>query len=228
MDNIVTLETAKALKAAGFPQPEPKEGQIWYGLIQRQEQPLFIIFDGDFFVDRYGNCYGKEAFENWGTFAPTATDILRQLGFSSMLEPISQGWMCTFRGYPYLHKENAAEASAKAFLESAKNGGYLEAETNCPGCMGPCGRCDESDGEGANVATKFGAYLDVNGNAYVGNIKNTTYLHMDMPEKYTRIYNENGGESVTPEDVKSAFENHTPKGSAFYFDSSETKEAFNE
>ena len=32
MKNLVSFETAKALKAAGFPQPEPEFGQFWYSL----------------------------------------------------------------------------------------------------------------------------------------------------------------------------------------------------
>lgn len=132
MDNIVTLETAKALKEAGFPQPEPKEGQIWYGLIQRQEQPLFIIFDGDFFVDRYGNCCGKEAFENWGTFAPTATDILERLGGAYSLICDAKYWFCRNESikktYSNFSSRNPAEVVALAFLESVK----IETVNNMP------------------------------------------------------------------------------------------------
>lgn len=30
MNNVVTPETAQRLKDAGFPQPEPKPGQVWH------------------------------------------------------------------------------------------------------------------------------------------------------------------------------------------------------
>lgn len=128
---ITSYETAKRLKEAGFPQPEPKEGQFWYGLIQRQDEPIYIFLDRGSFHDRYGNYHKKEAFEKFGTYAPTATDILRELG--------SDYSICCFGAYKiqweierhmpelfnilpftWIH-ENPAEAAALAWLDKNKN-----------------------------------------------------------------------------------------------------------
>ena len=87
MDNVVTLETAKRLKQAGFPQPEPKVGQFWYdGMFQRlsiashrmgKDQHLYLTpinaVDWSHYFEAVVMLDDKN---DWPIFAPTATDIL--------------------------------------------------------------------------------------------------------------------------------------------------------
>jgi hypothetical protein len=73
---------------------------------------------------------------------------------------------------------------------------------------------------------ELGAYIDQNGNAFIGQIENTTWLHFDLPEKYTRILNEQGGEVVSIEEISFAIINHTPRGTSENFDSAKTMEFF--
>ena len=71
---------------------------------------------------------------------------------------------------------------------------------------------------------ELGAYIDQNGNAFIGKIENTVWLHFDLPEKYTRVLNEKGGEVVSVEDIAFAITNHEPRGTSEHYDSDETME----
>lgn len=88
MKDVVTFETAKALKEAGFPQPEPENGQFWYDA----EQDLGVLGNCisatfDFTWCSVGDNYDghDDHYENTDSilkeyvFSPTATDILREL-----------------------------------------------------------------------------------------------------------------------------------------------------
>lgn len=119
--NIVTFETAKRLKEAGFPQPELHDEQFWYN-----EQGNIVCFGHS--VDNWGEIdYGVDV------FAPTAIDIMLELGVEYVLwydnGPKMTQWLCaktgnTLReaGKPFLHKI-AGEAAALAWLaaKSADN-----------------------------------------------------------------------------------------------------------
>lgn len=91
MKNVVSFETAKRLKEAGFPQPEPEVGQFWY----RKHPSLAITLEFAQSVEPDENG-GSRFYTLWvGTedtggkfydckkhdliFAPTSTDILREL-----------------------------------------------------------------------------------------------------------------------------------------------------
>ncbi len=65
MKNIVSFETARALKEAGFPQPGPEWGQFWCNQ-HGETRSLTISMLEKFQSDGY----------DLMTFAPTATDIL--------------------------------------------------------------------------------------------------------------------------------------------------------
>lgn len=106
--NHVTLETAKALKKGGFPQPEPEVGQFWYSgsgvvnvcrYIWRSTRGFFSTpprFVGLGYSDPLlGTLSISESF-----FAPTATDILRQLGGNYELSFLD--------GYFFLAKDRGA------------------------------------------------------------------------------------------------------------------------
>ena len=73
---------------------------------------------------------------------------------------------------------------------------------------------------------ELGAYLDQNGNAFIGQIENTEWLHFDLPEKYIRVLNEKGGEVVSIEEIDYAIIHHKPRGTSEHFDSEETMEFF--
>ena len=80
MKNTVSSPTAQRLKAAGFPQPEPEAGQVWYegqkayvlGKIE-QRQLHGVYLDGECFEACDINAMRDDI------FAPTATDILAAL-----------------------------------------------------------------------------------------------------------------------------------------------------
>ena len=118
----VTFATAILLKDAGFPQPAPAPGQFWYNKYED------IICWGHT-VDSWG-----EPYEDATTFAPTATDILRELHnhFATMpghsvnieLSPIDDGFQVdVFEDLPFgamepvceIH-ERPAEAAALAWI----------------------------------------------------------------------------------------------------------------
>lgn len=89
----VTPQTAAALKAAGFPQPEPKFGQSWFApAISRGKRGLKSVYDGVYHhllclhcqpgsVHVVGAFASKifEAMPEDFVFAPTATDILAHI-----------------------------------------------------------------------------------------------------------------------------------------------------
>ena len=99
----VTFDTAKRLKEAGFPQMEPEFGQVWY---DTNEMPC-LIFEGDSMKNVWTACPGRDygqrvhvgTLKRNYTFAPTATDILRELPESFYLHKhILNGslfWGCT-------------------------------------------------------------------------------------------------------------------------------------
>lgn len=126
--NVVTFETAKRLKEAGFPQPEPQEGQRFY-----QD-------DGDKFIYAERLC-SQECVDGWQTiscdsvedydiFAPSATDILEYLydgpmkGVEWSLTKRGKNWTCTKRFWTdesycvdaWHDHENPAEACSSAWL----------------------------------------------------------------------------------------------------------------
>lgn len=73
---------------------------------------------------------------------------------------------------------------------------------------------------------QLGAYIDQNGNAFIGKIENTVWLHFDLPEKYTRVLNEKGGEVVSIEEISYAIIEHEPRGTSEHFDSDETMDFY--
>jgi len=127
---IVSFETAVKLKEAGFPQPEPKRGQIWwypddyngdvYGVIitRNTQCPECVHFDGEFGSDTLSRQEFKDL-----AFAPTATDILVDLGYNFSLSVLSDGnWFCDNQAdeSDAWQHENPAEACALAWLGKNK------------------------------------------------------------------------------------------------------------
>ena len=119
MQNLVTAETALKLKNAGFPQPVPEFLQVWYSdeppyrerivLSNNKEAMEVVCLAGERITYRY--------LDQLYAFAPTATDILRELGSDYALSFLHGRFWCERRqfGIVYDH-ENPAEAAASAWL----------------------------------------------------------------------------------------------------------------
>ncbi len=123
----VTPETAVALKAAGFPQPDFKTGQFWYN----EYRALTLI--GKLEVDeqtedRYFFCTGLSTgrvmrmipLKENAFFAPVATDILAEIGDRRWALIKNDGWEILDLEeavYPKAGVANPAEAAAQLYLQ---------------------------------------------------------------------------------------------------------------
>ena len=121
MKNTVSFETAKRLFETGFPQPETvQEGQFWYSCIVRKTRERELRYINQF--DRTG-ILPTEFFACYPYFAPTATDILAQLGDNYNLTICSQFFRVEqmkadeYFVINYWQSDNPAEAAALAWLE---------------------------------------------------------------------------------------------------------------
>jgi len=132
MENIVTFATAQRLKDAGFPQPKPESGQYWY----HPHGQLYWIqsVEGEFCTVHAPNVSRQSGWivdtEGW-IFAPTATDILREIEF--ILNPLllleSGKWIvCYYAGVGNIvaitekAHDNPTEAAALAWLKLNEKG----------------------------------------------------------------------------------------------------------
>ena len=142
--NNLTFETAKTLKDAGFPIPRVKVGQVWYN---EMESPSVIVKNNG---DEYstgehhyhgcsllngvvGNDFPESIVRERCYFAPTATDILKELGsnwnLSSFRLPsgnveyaVVWNYECEEVADPdkEFYNDNPAEAAAMAWLHLRK------------------------------------------------------------------------------------------------------------
>lgn len=129
MKNTVSSPTAQRLKAAGFPQPDIEAGQVW-----REERYAHIVI-GEM-EDGFSVCFESRTgpwievvetliLKNLEglVFAPTATDILAQLGDNYNLTICSQFFRVEqmkadeYFVINYWQSDNPAEAAALAWLE---------------------------------------------------------------------------------------------------------------
>ena len=125
MKNTVSHPTAQRLKAAGFPQPEPQEGQFWYRPSGGTSYIDYVENNGDVYALWNGEVNRLINFES-AIFTPTATDILREIEY--VLNPLlllkSGEWVVCYLApagnivaiTPKTH-DNPAEAAALAWLE---------------------------------------------------------------------------------------------------------------
>lgn len=120
--NHVTRPTAIRLAQAGFPKPQPANGQIWYC---RDGSGSFVVTGADGVGQRCDYQYigSRDApfidrFLNDGeVFAPAATDILREIPTKS-LRWNGSIWLCYYEeelGEPF-YGASPAEACALAWL----------------------------------------------------------------------------------------------------------------
>ncbi len=115
--DVVSLETAKQLKDAGFPQPEPRILQIWYSIRGRKlvllsirscESAGMMEVGGD-----WSDFFDLEMFDEM-YFAPTADDVLRQIPGADLR------WNGSEYQSKYAGKEydiNSAECAAKMWFK---------------------------------------------------------------------------------------------------------------
>lgn len=130
--DVVTFETAKALREAGFPQPRTKFSQIWYFLESKQH--LLIINGGanpSYVIDGVRLIYRDHIKDMSIVYAPTATDILRGLPEGFVLHKRMGVFHCliipkipvgaeSIYGTPFGSDTNPAEACAAAWLDLNK------------------------------------------------------------------------------------------------------------
>ncbi len=128
MQQSVIAETARRLKGAGFPMPEPKSGHFWYDgyrnlsvlsvLLQapgQENKIMVLILDAE---DTYETIL--EEMRGF-VFAPTATDILEQLPGWNLAYTKVFGWIVYWDApglaepIQFCH-ENPAEAAALAWF----------------------------------------------------------------------------------------------------------------
>lgn len=141
--NTVTFETAKALRDAGFPQPEFAIRQTWYAYLYPEIWPYgtefyiantnamrFITISEDRLAttgvqdsSRQGEIYGGSV-----VFAPQAHDILAELESDFDISCLQdKTWMVICRNaadqltpIAYFTDPNPHEAAAKAYLQLHK------------------------------------------------------------------------------------------------------------
>lgn len=81
MNDRCTPATAARLKAAGFPQPDPAPGQVWY---KEKGDYIIIGFIADKYAFHTSYEYGQQRRPLYSfsdlTFAPGVADLLRVLG----------------------------------------------------------------------------------------------------------------------------------------------------
>lgn len=136
MKNVVSFETARALKDAGFPQPEPEAGQVWYDIYEYK----YMILDDP--IGPHGNITSVWVFpddsqfavttsiflKDHCVFAPTVTDILSELGdnygiFAGCNSPFTVAKVNTYREVEYLrysYNTNPAESGAAEYIKIKK------------------------------------------------------------------------------------------------------------
>lgn len=117
--NNTTFETSKRLKEAGFPQPKPEAGQYFYSSsnrllwVQRLDKyGVFVRYHGS----EGGTDWDYEMFKNL-IFAPTATDILRQMPGFEMQFSEGLWYICNDETLESFVNSNPAEAAARAYLK---------------------------------------------------------------------------------------------------------------
>ena len=119
MSEVVSLKTAKRLKAAGFPQGGWKEGIAIYAPTGDKYLIGEDVGSGYSIVDGWTVC-SPSSIEGTDIFAPSVIDILKELSEYYSLWYVKPIWYCTEDFVPtkdalWKHKK-PAEACAAAWL----------------------------------------------------------------------------------------------------------------
>ena len=75
MRNILTCETAFKLKDAGFPQPKPDAGQVWYLNVSRPRPVTIGYMEGKGMQLEVNGIRINETFAGWAIFAPNGLGL---------------------------------------------------------------------------------------------------------------------------------------------------------
>lgn len=117
----VTHDTANRLEAAGFKQPEFGAGQHWYG-----DELIFVLSYGGSNPEfrAYGDNFSWRDEDELKVFAPTATDILKDLPGHTIhykaKDSMGVVWSYEPDDLMFSHK-SPAEAAALAYLAQKGN-----------------------------------------------------------------------------------------------------------
>lgn len=120
---FVSYETAKALKAAGYPQPERGPGQLWYGTrfmggTESYNTKCFVGAKGNLMFTSNGN--GADLID-YPVYIPDLTDLLNFAGPSWGIRAMGLG---EFEIYGGSHigtiTKNPAETLARLILQSSE------------------------------------------------------------------------------------------------------------
>lgn len=125
MKTTVDFETAKELRDAGFPQPEPKFPQQWYliqdkdGRITNPELSVFFDDENPYFVTDNGKViYLSDVIVM--TYAPTALEIIEQMPGRWIHRDSDGLWHVTWTVTQYYQDERIDacphEAAAMAYI----------------------------------------------------------------------------------------------------------------
>jgi hypothetical protein len=118
MKHVVSFETAKALKEAGYPQPEFETGQIWYD----PNRTTFAVspIAGRLFNLDMGSIRVAYHDSKGFFYAPSATEIIEHVGKENPGSRLyfEVGLWNAFDGWRNLspNHENPAEAAAQLFI----------------------------------------------------------------------------------------------------------------
>lgn len=127
MKKVVKHKTAIELKQAGFPQPKPAFGQIWY---DSDGTPCVVFTETGDFVTNDGTVFSPLSTDNL-YFAPDATEILNNIPLKSLTFFPGDGiddpwWQVEFfdeikpTGNMLAEHANPAEACAATWLSLIK------------------------------------------------------------------------------------------------------------
>ena len=134
MSEVVSFETAKRLEAAGFPQPAPQVGQMWYTrhlgalclVIHANETESGWLVVGSVESGKISS-FTSDLLALCLVYAPSATDILNYMRGNYRLSCSNYGWWCYrveelpdgtdgFRVAECYNDKNPADAAAAAWL----------------------------------------------------------------------------------------------------------------
>jgi hypothetical protein len=117
MQDFTTHETSLKLKEAGFPQPQPEFGQVWW-LIHENGPILAVVGSANFAAAEHLD----------KVFAPRVTDLLMQMHDPHCYKEEPESPVLTYRhfdgkfmlwrsGKPRIPNENPSEMAALIYLQ---------------------------------------------------------------------------------------------------------------
>lgn len=117
---MISHSTAKQMAELGFPQPEPKFGQMWYD--DKGRICAFMRLAGNVgnwkFAGTHGNSFQESP--KWYIYAPTVADIMRELGSNMSFWAGDFGFFVSDINDDEFYDEIAEEAAAKAWIEKQR------------------------------------------------------------------------------------------------------------